>query len=179
MSVVDEKAKRILTLIFKTAMNGKHKYGSLNSPEHVAANRKIAEEGIYPAIDPLASSSRILEEDTVGFEHYRVATRVQELLQKYNELKDIIAMLGLDELSEEDKLAVRRARKLQRFLSQPMFVAEKFTGVPGKYVKLEDTIKGFAAICDGECDDLPEAAFYNVGAIEDAFEKAESMKAGE
>jgi F-type H+-transporting ATPase subunit beta len=142
-------------------------------------SRKIAEEGIYPAIDPLESTSRILDENIVGEEHDRVATEVQEILQKYDELKDIIAMLGLEELSDDDKLTVTRARKIKRFLSQPMFVAEKFTGIPGVYVSLEDTIYGFAQIIDGYCDDLPEAAFYNVGSINDVYRKAEAMKAGE
>ncbi len=142
-------------------------------------SRKIAEEGIYPAIDPLASSSRILEPDIVGEEHYRVAREVQETLQKYNELKDIIAMLGLEELGEEDRLTVLRARKVQRFLSQPMFVAEKFTGIEGRYVSLRDTIYGFAQIVDGFCDDIPEAAFFNVGTIEEVYEKYRKMKDGE
>ena len=138
-------------------------------------SRKVAEEGIYPAIDPLSSTSRILEADTVGEEHYRVARKVQEILQKYSELKDIIAILGMEELSDEDRITVTRARKVQRFLSQPMFVAEKFTGLKGKYVSLPDTIKGFAAIIDGECDELPEAAFYNVGTLEEAYEKAKTL----
>ncbi len=142
-------------------------------------SRKIAEEGIYPAIDPLESSSRILEADIVGEEHYRVARKVQEIIQKYTELKDIIAILGLDELSDEDRLTVTRARKVRRFLSQPMFVAEKFTGLKGKYVPLKDTISGFAAIIDGKCDDIPEAAFTNVGTIEEVFEKAEQLKRSE
>ena len=135
-------------------------------------SRKVAEEGIYPAIDPLSSTSRILEADTVGEEHYRVARKVQEILQKYSELKDII---GMEELSDEDRITVTRARKVQRFLSQPMFVAEKFTGLKGKYVSLPDTIKGFAAIIDGECDELPEAAFYNVGTLEEAYKKAKTL----
>lgn len=138
-------------------------------------SRKIASEGIYPAIDPLASSSRILEADIVGQEHYRVARTVQEILQKYTELKDIIAILGEEELSEEDRTTVKRARKIQKFLSQPFFVGEKFTGLKGKYVSLEDTIKGFAAIIDGECDDMPENAFFNVGTLEDAKAKAAAM----
>ena len=142
-------------------------------------SRKIAEEGLYPAIDPLASSSRILDEEIVGEEHYRVANEVLEILQKYDELKDIIAMLGLEELSEEDRLTVLRARKIQRFLSQPMFVAEKFTGTEGKYVPLADTIYGFAQIIDGYCDDLPEEAFFNTGNINDVYRKAERIKAGE
>ena len=142
-------------------------------------SRKIAEEGIYPAIDPLASSSRILEPDIVGEEHYRVAREVQETLQKYNELKDIIAMLGLEELGEEDRLTVLRARKVQKFLSQPMFVAEKFTGLEGRYVSLNDTIYGFSQIIDGYCDDIPEAAFFNVGTIDEVYEKYRKMKDGE
>lgn len=141
-------------------------------------SRKITEEGIYPAIDPLASSSNILSADIVGEEHYRVAARVQELIEKYIELKDIIAILGMEELSDEDRTTVMRARKVQRFLSQPMFVAEKFTGLEGKYVTVADTVKGFAAIVDGKCDDMPEEAFYNVGTLEDAEKKAESVKAG-
>ncbi|MBO5609895.1 MAG: F0F1 ATP synthase subunit beta [Eubacterium sp.] len=138
-------------------------------------SRKIAEQGIYPAVDPLASTSRILEADVVGEEHYEVARAVQEYLQKYNELQDIIAILGMDELSDKDKQVVNRARKIQRFLAQPMFVAEKFTGLEGKYVPLGDTIRGFKTIISGEVDDLPEAAFYNVGAIEEAFEKAKTL----
>ena len=140
-------------------------------------SRQIAELGIYPAVDPLDSTSRILEPGTVGEAHYRVARRVQETLQQYKNLQEIIAILGMDELSEEDKLTVARARKLQRFLSQPFHVAEVFTGSPGKYVELEDTIKGFTQIVDGEHDDLPEAAFYMVGTIEEAIEKAQRMAA--
>ncbi|MDB9711822.1 F0F1 ATP synthase subunit beta [Pelagibacteraceae bacterium] len=138
-------------------------------------SRQIAELGIYPAVDPLDSTSRILDPRIVGDEHYRVAREVQEILQTYKSLQDIIAILGMDELSEEDKLVVARARKIQRFLSQPFFVAEVFTGSPGKLVDLESTIKGFAAICKGEYDHLPEAAFYMVGTIEEAVEKAEKM----
>jgi F-type H+/Na+-transporting ATPase subunit beta len=138
-------------------------------------SRQIAEIGIYPAVDPLDSTSRILDPRIVGDEHYRVAREVQKVLQTYKSLQDIIAILGMDELSEEDKLTVARARKIQRFLSQPFFVAEVFTGSPGKLVDLESTIKGFAAICSGEYDHLPEAAFYMVGTIEEAIEKAEKM----
>jgi len=138
-------------------------------------SRQIAEIGIYPAVDPLDSTSRILDPRIVGDEHYRVAREVQKVLQTYKSLQDIIAILGMDELSEEDKLVVARARKIQRFLSQPFFVAEVFTGSPGKLVDLESTIKGFAAICAGEYDHLPEAAFYMVGTIEEAVEKAEKM----
>lgn len=144
---------------------------------HLDANtvlsRKIVEQGIYPAVDPLESSSRILEADIVGEEHYNVARRVQEILQKYKELQDIIAILGMEELSDEDKLTVTRARKVQRFLSQPFHVAENFTGIPGKYVPLADTIKGFKMIVEGEMDEYPEWAFFNVGAIEEVKEKAE------
>ena len=144
---------------------------------HLDANtvlsRKIVEQGIYPAVDPLESSSRILEADIVGDEHYEVARRVQEILQKYKELQDIIAILGMEELSDEDKLTVTRARKVQRFLSQPFHVAENFTGIPGKYVSLKDTIKGFKMIVDGEMDEYPEWAFFNVGTIEEVKEKAE------
>lgn len=139
-------------------------------------SRKIAEQGIYPAIDPLGSSSRILTADVVGEEHYRVARGVQEVLQKYKEIQDIIAILGMDELSDEDKLTVARARKIQRFLSQPFHVAEKFSGNEGKYVALADTVAGFAAIIDGKADECPESAFYNVGTIEEAFEKAKTLK---
>ncbi len=142
-------------------------------------DRKIAEQGIYPAVDPLGSTSRILEADVVGKEHYECARKVQETLEKYSELQDIIAILGMDELSEEDKLTVERARKMQRFLSQPFFVAEKFTGVPGAYVPLKKTIEGFQRILSGELDDLPEAAFYNVGTIDDVLAKAEQIKKGE
>ena len=139
-------------------------------------SRKIVEQGIYPAVDPLESSSRILEPDVVGEELYETARRVQEILQKYKELQDIIAILGMDELSEEDKLTVGRARKIQRFLSQPFHVAENFTGVPGKYVPLKDTVKGFKAILDGEMDAYPEAAFFNVGTIEDVVAKAKALE---
>ena len=139
-------------------------------------SRQIAELGIYPAVDPLDSTSRILDPRIVGDEHYRVAREVQKILQTYKSLQDIIAILGMDELSEEDKLVVARARKIQRFLSQPFFVAEVFTGSPGKLVELDSTIKGFDAICKGEYDHLPEAAFYMVGTIEEAIEKAEKMK---
>ena len=138
-------------------------------------SRQIAEIGIYPAVDPLDSTSRILDPRIVGEEHYRVARDVQKILQTYKSLQDIIAILGMDELSEEDKLTVARARKIQRFLSQPFFVAEVFTGSPGKLVDLNDTIKGFDAICKGEYDHLPEAAFYMVGGIEEAIEKAEKL----
>ncbi len=138
-------------------------------------SRQIAEIGIYPAVDPLDSTSRILDPRVVGEEHYRVARDVQKILQAYKSLQDIIAILGMDELSEEDKLTVARARKIQRFLSQPFFVAEVFTGSPGKLVDLDDTIKGFDAICKGEYDHLPEAAFYMVGGIEEAVEKAEKL----
>ena len=137
-------------------------------------SRKIVEQGIYPAVDPLESTSRILEADVVGEEHYRVARKVQEILQKYKELQDIIAILGMEELSDEDKMTVNRARKVQRFLSQPFSVAEVFTGTPGKYVPLEETIRGFAAIIDGEMDEYPESAFFNVGTIEDVKEKAKA-----
>ena len=140
-------------------------------------SRQIAELGIYPAVDPLDSTSRILDPRIVGDEHYQIARRVQETLQSYKSLQEIIAILGMDELSEEDKLTVTRARKIQRFLSQPFFVAEVFTGSPGKLVSLEDTIKGFTAIVAGEYDDLPEAAFYMVGTIEEAVEKAQRMAA--
>lgn len=139
-------------------------------------SRKIAEQGIYPAIDPLASTSRILEASIVGEEHYSTARRVQEVLQKYKDLQDIIAILGMEELDEGDKLIVTRARRIQRFLSQPFNVAEKFTGLKGKYVPLEETIRGFKAILNGECDDLPEAAFYNVGTLDDVYAKAKSME---
>lgn len=135
-------------------------------------SRKIVEQGIYPAVDPLESSSRILEEDVVGKEHYETARRVQEILQKYRELQDIIAILGMEELSEEDKITVYRARKIQRFLSQPFHVAENFTGIAGRYVPVGDTVRGFKAIIDGEMDEYPEAAFFNVGTIEEVIEKA-------
>ena len=138
-------------------------------------SRKIVEQGIYPAVDPLESSSRILEADVVGEEHYKTARRVQEILQKYKELQDIIAILGMEELSDEDKQTVYRARKVQRFLSQPFHVAENFTGVKGVFVPVEETIKGFKAILDGEMDSYPEAAFFNVGTIEDVKKKAETL----
>ena len=137
-------------------------------------SRKIVEQGIYPAVDPLESTSRILEEDVVGKEHYEVANKVQQMLQKYKELQDIIAILGMEELSEEDKLTVGRARKIQRFLSQPFHVAENFTGVPGKYVPVKETVRGFKMIIDGEMDSYPEAAFFNVGTIDEVVEKAKA-----
>ncbi len=140
-------------------------------------SRQIVELGIYPAVDPLDSTSRILEPGIVGEEHYAVAKRVKEILQTYKDLQDIISILGMDELSDEDKLTVARARKIQKFLSQPFHVAEEFTGLPGKYVKLEDTIRSFKGIIDGEHDDLPEAAFSMVGAIEEAVEKAKQLQA--
>ncbi len=142
----------------------------------IVLSRQIAELGIYPAVDPLASTSRILDPLLVGEEHYRVARATQQVLQRYKDLQDIIAILGMEELSEEDKLTVARARKIQRFLSQPFFVAEQFTGVPGKYVRVSDTVRSFKEILDGKCDDLPEQAFYMVGAIEEARAKAERMK---
>ncbi|AAM23905.1 F-type H+-transporting ATPase subunit beta [Caldanaerobacter subterraneus subsp. tengcongensis MB4] len=139
-------------------------------------SRSIAEMGIYPAVDPLDSTSRILEPHIVGEEHYYVARKVQEILQRYKELQDIIAILGMEELTEEDRLIVYRARKIQRFLSQPFFVAEAFTGTPGKYVPLKETIRGFKKIVEGEMDDIPEPAFYMVGTIDEVYEKAEKMK---
>jgi len=141
----------------------------------VALSRDIASLGIYPAVDPLASTSRQLDPNVIGVEHYETARRVQGTLQRYKELKDIIAILGMDELSEEDKATVGRARKIERFFSQPFHVAEVFTGAPGKYVSLKETIRGFKMICDGECDSLPEQAFYMVGGIDEAFEKAKKM----
>ncbi len=144
----------------------------------VVLSRQIAELGIYPAVDPLDSQSRILDPNVLGEEHYQVARQVQQVLQRYKDLQDIIAILGMDELSEEDKVIVARARRIQRFLSQPFHVAEQFTGVPGRYVKLEDTIRGFKEILEGKHDDLPEQAFYMVGTIEEAVEKARQMAAG-
>lgn len=142
-------------------------------------SRRIVEQGIYPAVDPLESTSRILEPDIVGEEHYETARAVQEILQGYSELQDIIAILGMDELSDEDKKVVTRARRIQRFLSQPFHVAEKFTGMAGVYVPLAETVRGFKAIVDGEMDSYPEAAFYNVGTIEDVIAKAKKIEAGE
>ncbi len=141
----------------------------------VVLSRQIAELGIYPAVDPLDSTSRQLDPLVIGQEHYDIARQVQGVLQRYKELKDIIAILGMDELSEEDKQVVTRARKIQRFLSQPFFVAEVFTGSPGKYVSLKDTISGFKGILEGQYDDLPEQAFYMVGGMDEAIEKAKSM----
>jgi F-type H+-transporting ATPase subunit beta len=141
-------------------------------------SRAIAELGIYPAVDPLASTSRILDPHILGEEHYRVAAVVKQVLQRYKDLQDIIAILGMDELSEDDKLVVSRARKVQRFLSQPFFVAEQFTGLEGKYVKLADTIKGFSEIVEGKHDNLSEQAFYLVGTIEEAIEKEKRLQAG-
>ena len=139
-------------------------------------SRQIAELGIYPAVDPLDSTSRILDPNIIGEEHYQVARGVQEVLQRYKDLQDIIAILGMEELSDEDKLIVARARKIQRFLSQPFFVAEQFTGTPGKYVPVKETVRGFKEILSGKHDDLPEAAFYMVGTIDEAVEKARKMK---
>ena len=138
-------------------------------------NRKITELGIYPAVDPLDSTSRILDPNIVGEEHYNVAQRVKQILQRNKELQDIISFLGMDELSDEDRLTVNRARRVQRFLSQPFSVAEQFTGVPGVMVNIEDTIKGFRMILDGEVDDLPEQAFLNVGTIEEAIAKGKKL----
>lgn len=139
-------------------------------------SRQIAELGIYPAVDPLDSTSRIIDPNIIGEEHYQVARGVQEVLQRYKELQDIIAILGMEELSDEDKVVVSRARKIQRFLSQPFFVAEAFTGTPGKYVPLKETIRGFKEILSGKHDDLPEAAFYMAGGIDEVVEKAKKMK---
>jgi len=143
----------------------------------VSLERSLAAQGLYPAVDPLASFARILEPRIVGDEHYRVARGVQEVLQRYRDLQDIIAILGIEELSEEDRLTVFRARKIQRFLTQPFFVAEAFTGQAGKYVPLRETIRGFAEVLDGKHDDLPEQAFYMVGTMDEALEKAEQMQA--
>jgi F-type H+-transporting ATPase subunit beta len=140
-----------------------------------ALSRQIVELGIYPAVDPLASSSRILDPRVIGQEHYDTAQDVKRVLQRYKDLQDIIAILGLDELSDEDKLIVSRARKIQKFFSQPFFVAAQFTGLEGKYVKLEDTVRGFRELVDGKHDDLPEQAFYMVGTIEEAIEKAKTI----
>ena len=145
----------------------------------IALERSIAEKGIYPAVDPLASTSRILDPNIVGEEHYATARGVQEVLQRYKDLQDIIAILGIDELSEDDKLLVSRARKIERFFSQPFFVAETFTNIPGKYVSLKETVAGFKEILDGKCDDMPEQAFMMVGSIEEAREKAERLAAEE
>ena len=139
-------------------------------------SRSIAELGIYPAVDPLASTSRILDARVIGEEHYAVARQVKQVLQRYKDLQDIIAILGIDELSEEDKLTVARARKVQRFLSQPFFVAEQFTGLSGKYVSIADTVRDFKAIIEGKYDELPEQAFYLVGTVAEAVEKAEKLK---
>jgi F-type H+-transporting ATPase subunit beta len=141
----------------------------------IALERSISEKGIYPAVDPLASTSRILDPKIVGEEHYNTAREVQRLLQRYKDLQDIIAILGIDELSEDDKITVSRARKIERFFSQPMFVAEQFTSIPGKYVPLSDTVRSFREILDGKCDALPEQAFNMVGSIEDAYEKAKQL----
>lgn len=141
----------------------------------IALERSISEKGIYPAVDPLVSTSRILDPKIVGVEHYETAREVQRLLQRYKDLQDIIAILGIDELSEDDKLIVSRARKIERFFSQPMYVAEQFTSIPGKYVSLKDTVRSFREILDGKCDNLPEQAFNMVGSIEDAYEKAKSL----
>ncbi|MCC6918066.1 MAG: F0F1 ATP synthase subunit beta, partial [Alphaproteobacteria bacterium] len=140
-------------------------------------SRSIAEKGIYPAVDPLDSTSRMLDPRVVGDEHYQVARQVQQVLQRYKALQDIIAILGMDELSEEDKLAVARARKIERFLSQPFHVAEVFTGAPGVFVDLQDTIRGFKGLVDGKYDHVPEAAFYMVGTIEQAVEKGKRLAA--
>jgi F-type H+-transporting ATPase subunit beta len=139
-------------------------------------SRQIAELGIYPAVDPLASTSRILDPNVIGQEHYQTARTVQSILQRYRDLQDIIAILGMEELSDEDKQTVARARKIQRFLSQPFFVAEQFTGSPGRYVKVTDTVKSFKEIIEGKHDDLPEQAFYMVGDIGEALEKAKKLR---
>ena len=144
----------------------------------ITLQRSLAEQFLFPAVDPLGSTSRILDPLIVGEQHYAVTGQVQQTLQRYRDLQDIIAILGVEELSEDDKLTVARARKIQRFLTQPMFVAEQFTGTPGKFVKIEDNVRGFQEILDGKHDDLPEAAFYMVGAIEEAVEKAEQLRAG-
>ena len=149
-----------------------HAISAPSGTEITVLSRDIASKGIYPAVDPLDSTSRILSPDIVGKEHYEVAKGVQQVLQRYRELQDIIAIMGMDELSEEDKLTVYRARKVQNFLSQSFSVAEQFTGLPGKYVPLKETIRGFKMILDGECDDLPESAFLLVGTIDEVFEKA-------
>jgi F-type H+-transporting ATPase subunit beta len=140
-------------------------------------SRQIAELGIYPAVDPLASTSRILDPRVLGEEHYGTARGVQRILQRYKDLQDIIAILGMDELSDEDKLVVARARKIQRFLSQPFFVAEAFTGQPGRYVSIKETIRGFRELLEGKCDDMPEQAFFMVGTIDEAREKSDRLKA--
>jgi F-type H+-transporting ATPase subunit beta len=142
----------------------------------IALERSIAEQGLYPAVDPLASTSRILDPRMVGEEHYRVAREVQRTLQRYRDLSDVIAILGVEELSEDDKLTVARARKIQRFLSQPMFVAEAFTGRPGAYVPIAETVRGFQEILEGAHDDLPEQAFYMVGSIEETGKKARELR---
>jgi F-type H+-transporting ATPase subunit beta len=138
-------------------------------------SRAISQKGIYPAVDPLDSTSRILSPASVGDEHYAVATRVQEILQRYKDLQDIIAILGMDELTDEDKVIVQRARRIERFLSQPFFVAEQFTGVPGKYVPIAETVRGFAEIVDGKYDDLPEQAFFMVGGIDEVIAQAKTL----
>ena len=139
-------------------------------------SREIASQGIYPAVDPLDSTSRILSPEVVGQEHYNIARSVQKVLQRYKELQDIIAIMGMDELSEEDKLTVARARKIQRFLSQSFSVAEQFTGMPGQYVPLKETLRGFKKILDGECDDIPESCFLFAGTIDDVYEKAKKLQ---
>ena len=141
-----------------------------------ALSRPIASQGIYPAVDPLESNSRILTPEVVGEEHYRVAREVQKILQRYKELQDIIAIMGMDELSEEDKLTVSRARKVQRFMSQALHVAEAYNGLPGKYVPVKETVRGFAEIIEGKCDEIPESAFLYIGTIDEAYEKAKEMK---
>jgi F-type H+-transporting ATPase subunit beta len=144
----------------------------------IALERSIVEKGIYPAVDPLGSTSRILDPNIVGEEHYRTAREVQRVLQRYKDLQDIIAILGIDELSEDDKLLVARARKIERFFSQPFYVAERFTGISGRYVPLKDTVQGFREILDGKCDDLPEQAFMMAGTIDDVREKADKIAKG-
>jgi F-type H+-transporting ATPase subunit beta len=143
----------------------------------ISLQRSLADQGLFPAVDPLGSTSRILDPLIVGEQHYNVARQVQQTLQRYRDLQDIIAILGVEELSEDDKMVVSRARKIQRFFTQPMFVAEQFTGRSGKFVKVEDTVRGFQEILDGKYDDLPESAFYMVGGIEEAIEAAEAMRA--
>ena len=173
-----KEGNRVLAVgdgVLEVARTGAHSDKILVLVERAAAARDIAAIGIYPAVDPLDSTSTILAPEVVGAEHYAVARGVQKILQRYKELQDIIAILGMDELSEDDRLTVTRARKIQRFLSQPFHVAETFTGTPGKYVEIKDTIAGFKEIIDGRCDDIPEQAFFMMGNLEEVRARAEQM----